>query len=79
MENVHSSSTWVISSKEALKEDIYEIFLNHFFKDNMTMNQIKNLYNDTDKLQFKTKNHERVKDLTSSDKIKWVIGLLSKI
>ncbi len=79
LENIHSSSTWVISSKEALKEEIYEIFLNHFIKDNMTINQIKYLYNDTNKLQFKTKNHERVKDLTPSDKIKWVIGLLSKI
>jgi len=79
LENVAATSTWVISSKEPISNTTFQIFLNYYANDNMSIDNLRKKYDGNDGLKFKTKNHERNSELTHDVLAKWVVGILGKI
>lgn len=79
LENNAPTSTWVISSEKPFGQEIFERFLHHFVDEDMTINQMKELYSGTNGFKFKTKNHEKNLNLKDAAKTKWVVGVLSKL
>ncbi|WP_170019253.1 hypothetical protein [Campylobacter sp. RM16190] len=73
-----SASTWVIISNNPVTQNTFDFFINLYFIDDMTIENIKNIYKNTP-LKFVTKNHEHTKDLSKRDLIRWASGLLSKV
>lgn len=79
LENVASTSTWVISSKHSFGKGIFDQFLKHYIDDNYSIDKIKKMYDKKKQIRFKTKNHEHSKRLTEVDLIRWSAGVLGKL
>ena len=79
LENSSSTSTWVISSKEAFGAEIFDRFLEHYVEDDIAVNDMKKMYGKESVVRFKTKNHERSSKLEKANVIRWVAGVLGKI
>lgn len=79
LENRASNSTWVISSKSALGDDIFDKFLKHYVDENKSIKKLKDMYKGTSGIKFKTKNHEKLEGLDTGDTARWAVGVLSKI
>jgi hypothetical protein len=75
LENDASSSvsTWVISSKSPITEDIFKKFIKLYVDDNKHINDMKKEHDGCNGINFKTKNHEKNGEL-----FRWVVGLLRK-
>lgn len=73
-----SVSTWVIISNEPIGQNTFDLFIGLYFKDDMSIEDIKKLYK-TAPLKFTTKNHEHVKELSHEDLLRWSSGLLGKV
>lgn len=79
LENVSSTSTWVISSKQPFGSGIFDQFLQHYVDENQSINEIKKNYGLGTKIRFRTKNHEKSKVLTKEVLIRWAARVLGKI
>lgn len=79
LENIAATSTWVISSKNPIDNNVFEEFLYHYIDENMSIDDIRKKYNGSANIKFKTKNHERESELTQVIFLKWVAGVLGKI
>ena len=81
LENGTTSSiaTWVIISKYNIGKNIFAKFINHYFQENKSIVEIKDIYKEGKDLKFCTKKHARSEHLTEEDLIKWSAGLLGKI
>ncbi len=79
LENSGSTSTWVVSSKEAFGVEIFDRFLEHYVEDNMAVNDMKKMYGKESVVRFGTKNHERTSKLQTTHIIRWVAGVLGKV
>jgi hypothetical protein len=79
LENTASTSTWVISSKYPFGRGVFDRFLKHYVDDNYSIDEIKNKYGPNQQIRFRTKYHERSKDLTKDDLIRWAAGVLGKL
>jgi hypothetical protein len=69
-----SVSTWVISSKNPITENVFQKFIKHYVDDNKHINDIKKEYDGKNGIKFKTKNHEK-----SGESARWMVGLFGKI
>ncbi len=74
-----ASSTWIIISNNFVGERIFDIFLKHYIRDNLSIKDMKIMYKTNQLLRFKTKNHERVKILEKTNLILWTTNLISKV
>ncbi len=79
LENTASTSTWVISSRSPFGLGIFKQFLKHYVDENQSIDEIKQNYGLEKQIRFKTKNHERSKELTEADLARWAAGVLGKI
>jgi hypothetical protein len=79
LENIASTSTWVISSQQPIENDIFDQFLQHYVDENQLIDKIKENYGLGNPIRFRTKNHEKSKVLTKEDLIRWAAGVLGKI
>lgn len=79
LENTASTSTWVISSKSLFGLSVFKQFLKHYVDENQSIDEIKRNYGPENHIRFKTKNHERSKELTEADLARWAAGVLGKI
>jgi len=79
LENIGSSSTWVISSKNPLKAQIFDELLEYYVDANHSINEMKKKYDGSSSVKVKIKYHEGTTVLTDSDKIRWCAGALGKI
>lgn len=78
LENVASSSTWMIISKNTVNDGVFDKFLNHYVNEDEAINYIKDMHKGNVSIRFKTKNHERSSVLVKDSIVKWLAGLLSK-
>lgn len=78
LENTAATSTWVISSKIPIQNNIFQRFLNHYIDDNISIDAIRKKYGSSG-IKFKTKNHERGSDVTQTILIRWLAGVLGKL
>lgn len=79
LENTASTSTWVISSKNPFGLGIFKQFLKHYVDENQSIDEIKQNYGPEKQIRFKTKNHERSKELTNAELARWAVGVLGKL
>lgn len=79
LENTASTSTWVISSRSPFGLGIFKQFLKHYVDENQSIDEIKQNYGPEKQIRFKTKNHERSKELTNADLARWAVGVLGKL
>jgi len=73
-----AASTWVISSKEPVTQELFDRFLHHYVDEDLYISDIKNKYEKNTHLKFSTKNHERGESLNEEDLMKWMVGMLCK-
>lgn len=78
LENTASTSTWVISSKRPFSIGIFDQFLKHHVDENHSIDEMKKMYDMKKQIRFRTKNHERSKELMEVDLIRWTAGILGK-
>lgn len=80
LENYPSSaaSSWVIISTSHITEDIFNSFIELYFKEDKTISDIMEKHKNTNP-KFTKKNHERNKILDNIQLAKWYVGLLGKI
>lgn len=71
-------STWVFISKNIIDKSVFDKFLSLYINYDKSIEAIKKDFKNS-KIKFHTKNHERNKNLSEDDKIRWVAGLLRKI
>lgn len=79
LENRDSSSTWVMSSKNVFGTEIFDKFLTHYVHEKKSINDLKNMYDGKSGIKFKTKNHEKSDSIDTDSRIRWMVGVLSKI
>lgn len=79
LENIAATSTWVVSSKNLIDNNVFKGFLYHYIDENMSIDDIRKKYDGSSGIKFKTKNHERESELTQDNLAKWVVGILGKI
>jgi hypothetical protein len=79
LENNPSSgnSTWVIISDKQINTEIFDFFMNLYFKKDMGIDNILKKYSQTNP-KFTKKNHERNENLDVIQIGKWYAGLLGK-
>ena len=73
-----ATSTWVVSSKEPVTQEVFDKFLHHYIDENLHITNIKKLYKKNINIKFSTKNHERGESLNEEDLVKWMVGVLEK-
>ena len=80
LENYPSSaaSSWVIISNSHITEDIFNSFIELYFKEDKTISDIAEEHKNTNP-KFTKKNHERNEILDNIQLAKWYVGLLGKI
>ena len=80
LENYPSSaaSSWVIISTSPITEDIFNSFIELYFKEDKTISNIRQIHKKTNP-KFTKKNHERNETLDDIQLAKWYVGLLGKI
>ncbi len=80
LENYPSSaaSSWVIISNSHITEDIFNSFIELYFKEDKTISDIVEKHKNTNP-KFTKKNHERNEILDDIQLAKWYVGLLGKI
>mgnify|MGYP000031028624 FL=1 len=80
LENYPSSaaSSWVIISNSHITEDIFNSFIELYFKEDKTISDIMEKHKNTNP-KFTKKNHERNETLADIQLAKWYVGLLGKI
>lgn len=88
LENISASSTWVISSNQPLENGIFTNVLKLYVDDDKSVNQIKEVYDKDDLINFRKKNHKllgktdeemRTRDeLSESEIMSWLVGILGK-
>ena len=80
LENYPSSaaSSWVIISNSHITEDIFNSFIELYFKEDKTISDIMEKHKNTNP-KFTKKNHERNETLDDIQLAKWYVGLLGKI
>lgn len=78
LENYPSASTWVIISTSPITEDIFNSFIELYFKEDKTISNIMETHKKTNP-KFTKKNHERNETLNDIQLAKWYVGLLGKI
>lgn len=80
LENYPSSaaSSWVIISNSDITEDIFNSFIELYFKEDKTISDIMEKHKNTNP-KFTKKNHERNEILDDIQLAKWYVGLLGKI
>ncbi len=80
LENYPSSaaSSWVIISNSHITEDIFNSFIELYFKEDKTISDIAEEHKKTNP-KFTKKNHERNETLDDIQLAKWYVGLLGKI
>ncbi len=79
LENMASTSTWVIVSKSVISSSTFKRFIEHHVDGDEAVNDIKRKYQKDKSTRFKTKNHERSATLTNDNKVRWLAGLLGKV
>jgi hypothetical protein len=79
LENVAATSTWVISSKNPINNSVFQTFLHHYVDDNISIDGIRKIYDDSNGIKFKTQNHERTQELKEANLVKWTIRILEKV
>ncbi len=80
LENNPSSgnSTWVIISDKQINTEIFDFFMNLYFKKDMGIDNILKKHSQTNP-KFRKKNHERNENLNEIQLGKWYAGLVGKI
>ena len=80
LENYPSSaaSSWVIISNSHITEDIFNSFIELYFKEDKTISDIMEKHKNTNP-KFTKKNHERNENLEDKQLGIWYIGLLGKL
>lgn len=73
-----SASSWVIISKNPILQATFYSFTCLYFEHDIALEEIKRRHKAAP-LKFTTKNHERVKDLSEENLIRWTSSLLGKI
>lgn len=73
-----SASSWVIIAENPILQATFYSFICLYFEHDIALEKIKKRYK-TAPLKFTTKNHERVKDLSEENLIRWTSSLLEKI
>lgn len=71
-------STWVIISTFPIKNNMFDFFINLYFKEEKGIDEILKEYAKTNP-RFTKKNHERDENLNEMQLSKWYVGLLVKI
>jgi hypothetical protein len=88
LENISASSTWVISSNQPLKKDIFSDLLKLHVENDKTVDQIKEAYDKDELISFRRKNHKFLgkidketgarEDLSESEIFGWLVGILGE-
>lgn len=88
LENISASGTWVVSSNQALKNDIFSDLLKLYVDDDKSVNQIKEIYDQDELINFRKKNHKflgNIVDETGANEglsefeiFSWLVGILGK-
>lgn len=88
LENISASSTWVVTSNQPLKNDIFSDLLKLHVDNDESVNKIKEAYDKNDLINFRKKNHKFLKkiddetkardDLSDSEIFGWLVGILGR-